>query len=120
MEHTLEFRQTETLLVEQTKISTTTRVKNQEAKEDMWEGSETNRYGVSLLMIGMSLMMGAIAAPYGVAMGKWQFALVLLPSVFTLLSSISLAPIKWIVGSGLVTTVVSAIVIIVGEMQGIS
>lgn len=68
-----------------------------EKSTSIWTAAEASRYGINMLVLALVIIPGSMAAPYAVNLGDWQFALVLFPSVFTLILVMGLAPIRMIV-----------------------
>ncbi|MFI5164823.1 MAG: hypothetical protein ACHQHP_06210 [Bacteroidia bacterium] len=83
----------------------------------IWEKAEESRYGINMLALALTIVLGSMAAPYAVNLGDWQFALVLLPSVFTLLLVLGLAPIKMIVYTGAFAIVMNVAMFLAGALR---
>ena len=84
-----------------------------------WAQAEKNRYGINLVVLALTLLPGSIAVPYAVNMGDIPLALVVFPSIFTLVLAISLAPMRWIVGTGVAALMINVALFIFGAVTGV-
>jgi uncharacterized protein (DUF983 family) len=84
---------------------------------DMWTLAEASRYGINMLVIALVIVPGSMAAPIAVNLGDWQFALVLFPSVFTLLLVLGLAPIRMIVYTAAFALVMNLVMFLAGAIS---
>ena len=84
---------------------------------DIWKNAEANRYGINMLVLALALIPGSMAAPYAVNLGDWQFALVLFPSVFTLILVMGLAPIRMIVYTAAFALVMNLTMFLAGALS---
>ena len=82
----------------------------------IWTAAEASRYGINMLVIALVIIPGSMAAPYAVNLGDWQFAMVLFPSVFTLLLVLGLAPIRMIVYTGAFALVMNLVMFLAGAI----
>lgn len=112
METTIDYKQAGSSVYEhaEAKMMTTSSV---------WETAEKNRYGLNMVVLALTLLPGSIAVPYAVNMGDLALALVVFPSIFTLVLAISLAPMRWIVGAGAAALVLSMALFIFGAVNGV-
>ena len=88
-------------------------------KSTDWDLAEKNRYGINLVVLALTLLPGSIAVPYAVNMGDLALALVVFPSIFSLIMAISLAPMRWVVGTGAAALIVNVAMFIYGAVNGI-
>lgn len=82
----------------------------------IWDKAEPNRYGLNMLILALTLIPGGMATPYAVAMGDVQFALVLFPSVFSLILVMGLAPMKMIVYTSAFALAMNLIMFLAGAI----
>ena len=102
-------------------METTTTLSHQHVAEEtkatsIWTLAEASRYGINMLVIALVIIPGSMAVPYAVNLGDWPFALVLFPSVFTLLLVLGLAPIRMIVSVGAFALVMNLIIFLMGAL----
>lgn len=83
----------------------------------IWTLAEASRYGINMLVIALVIIPGSMAAPFAVNLGDWQFALVLFPSVFTLLLILGLAPIRMIVYTAAFALVMNLVMFLAGALS---
>lgn len=83
----------------------------------IWDKAEPNRYGLNMLILALTLIPGGMATPYAVAMGDVQFALVLFPSVFSLILVMGLAPMKMIVYTSAFALAMNLIIFLAGALS---
>lgn len=88
----------------------------QHTETSIWEKAESSRYGLNMLILALTLIPGGMATPYAVAMGDIQFALVLFPSVFSLILVMGLAPIKMIVYTSAFALAMNLIMFLAGAL----
>lgn len=84
-----------------------------------WQLAEKNRYGINMVVLALTLLPGSIAVPYAVNMGDWQLMAVVMPSIFTLILAISLAPMRLIVWSGAVALAINIAMFVFGAVTGV-
>ena len=84
-----------------------------------WKTAEKNRYGLNMVILALTLLPGSMAVPYAVNMGDWQLMAVVVPSIFTLVMAISLAPMKLIAWSGAIALVINLLMFIAGAVTGV-
>lgn len=99
----------------------TTTLSHQSSAEEtqatsIWTLAEASRYGINMLVIALVIIPGSMAAPYAVNLGDWQFALVLFPSMFTLLLVLGLAPIRMIVSVAAFALVMNLAMFVAGAI----
>jgi hypothetical protein len=82
----------------------------------IWTKAEENRYGINMLILGLVIIPGSIAAPYAVNLGDWQFAMVLFPTVFTLILVMGLAPLRMIVYVAAFALVMNLAIFLMGAL----
>ena len=82
----------------------------------VWAKAEESRYGINMLVLGLVTIFGGMSAPYAVNLGDWQFAMVLFPSVFSLLLVLGLAPIRMIAYTAGFALVMNLIMFIAGAL----
>ena len=82
----------------------------------IWDKAETSRYGINMLVLGLVVIPGSIATPYAVNLGDWPFALVLFPTVFTLILVMGLAPIRMIVYTAAFALVMNLAIFLAGAI----
>ncbi len=82
----------------------------------VWAKAEESRYGINMLVIGLVIMFGSIAAPYAVNLGDIQFALVIFPTVFSLILVMGLAPLKMIVYTAAFALAMNLIIFFMGAL----
>jgi hypothetical protein len=87
-----------------------------ERSSSMWTLAEASRYGINMLILGLVIIPGSIAAPYAVNLGDWQFALILFPTVFTLLLVLGLAPMRMIVYTAAFALVMNLVIFLAGAL----
>ena len=90
---------------------------NMHTTSAIWERAEESRYGINMLMLALTIALGSMAAPYAVNLGDWQFALVLFPTVFTLILILGLAPMKMIVYTGAFAIVMNVAMFLAGVLR---
>lgn len=100
----------------------TTTLSHQSSAEEtqatsIWTIAKGSRYGINMLVIALVIIPGSMAAPFAVNLGDWQFALVLFPSMFTLLLVLGLAPIRMIVYTGAFALVMNLIIFLAGAIS---
>ena len=100
--------ETTTSISHQTSTATTT---------DIWKNAEANRYGINMLVLALARIPGSLAAPFAVNLGDWQFALVLFPSVFTLILVLGLAPIRMIVYTAAFALIMNLTMFLLGALS---
>ena len=83
---------------------------------DIWALAEASRYGINMLVLALVVIPGSMAAPFAVNLGDWQFALVLFPTVFTLILVLGLAPIRMIVYTAAFALVMNLIIFLTGAL----
>ncbi len=88
----------------------------QNTATSVWDKAEPNRYGLNMLILALTLIPGGMATPYAVAMGDVQFALVLFPSVFSLILVMGLAPMKMIVYTSAFALAMNLIMFLAGAL----
>jgi hypothetical protein len=101
-------------------METTTSISHQTSATkttDIWKNAEANRYGINMLVLALAIIPGSMAAPYAVNLGDWQFAMVLFPSVFTLILVMGLAPIRMIVYTGAFALVMNLAMFLAGALS---
>lgn len=102
-------------------METTTSISHQTSTTttatDIWKNAEANRYGINMLVLALALIPGSMAAPYAVNLGDWQFALVLFPSVFTLILVMGLAPIRMIVYTAGFALIMNLVMFLAGALS---
>ena len=87
-----------------------------EKSASIWTAAEASRYGINMLVLALVIIPGSMAVPYAVNLGDWQFAMVLFPSVFTLLLVLGLAPIRMIVYTAAFALVMNLIIFLAGAV----
>lgn len=102
-------------------METTTSVNHSLAAEtkttDIWALAESSRYGINMLILALVMIPGSMAAAYAVDLGDWPFALVLFPSVFTLILIMGLAPLRLIVYTAAFALVMNFAVFFAGALS---
>ncbi len=82
----------------------------------IWNKAEESRYAINMLVIGLVIVFGSIAAPFAVNLGDWQFALVIFPTVFSLILVLGLAPLKMIVYTAGFALVANILILLAGAI----
>ena len=88
-----------------------------QTKTSIWEKAEESRYGINMLVIGLVIMFGSMAAPYAVNLGDVQFALVIFPTVFSLILVMGLAPLKMIVYTAGFALMMNILIFLLGAIR---
>jgi hypothetical protein len=83
---------------------------------DIWSLAESSRYGINMLVLALVVIPGSMAAPFAVNLGDWQFALVLFPTVFSLILVLGLAPLRLIVYTAAFALVANLVVFLAGAL----
>lgn len=92
--------------------SSTPTTSSQDSKSDRWKSIEFNRYGISVGVLAIAGCLGGIGSAFAISGGVFMVAPVALATGLALSMVLAVAPMRFVLGAGILALVVDTIVIL--------